>query len=247
MISISTRAGPPRLRPAARSPRPPRAPRHRRRLGLGRTLAAQHAGRTRALGDQAQPSAAAGEQLRGQLLEAARRGGEGLLEGLPDLPVGVGDQLLELAQRGLEVGPLALELLDVGQRLGVLLLGQRVDRPELLAAAGEPLQARPRAPRAPQRQRLGGRLRRELEPGGELAQLGLGLGGLVAGALQRRPRPRSGPRSRAAAGRELRLLLGAGAQLGGHVLARLAVGGQRGLEDGQLLGDRRRGRSMERS
>ena len=47
---------------------------------------------------------------------------------------------LQLRQRGLEVGALGLEALDVGERLLVLALGQRVDRPELLAAAAEALE-----------------------------------------------------------------------------------------------------------
>ena len=47
----------------------------------------------------------------------------------------------ELAQRGLQVVALAFELLDVLQRLLVLLLGERVDRAELLAAALQALDA----------------------------------------------------------------------------------------------------------
>ncbi len=70
-----------------------------------------------------------------------RRRLERLLEALADLTVGVGDQLVQLSQRGVEILALALELLDVGQRLLVFGLGERVDRSELLAAAGQPLQA----------------------------------------------------------------------------------------------------------
>ena len=47
----------------------------------------------------------------------------------------------QLAQRRLQVGPLALQLLDVLERLGVLVLGERVDRSELLAAAGQAFEA----------------------------------------------------------------------------------------------------------
>ena len=145
MISIST--------PSRSSSGAPRAPRassapscaaRRRRLVVGdrRRLTAEHARRPVALGDEAQATAAAGEQLAGQLLEVACGGLEGLLERLADLAVGVGDQLLELAQRRLEIGALALELLDVLDRLGVLLLRERVDRAELLAAPRESLDPR---------------------------------------------------------------------------------------------------------
>ena len=44
-----------------------------------------------------QSATAAGEELLGQLLEVAGRRGEGRLEGLADLAVGVADQRLELA------------------------------------------------------------------------------------------------------------------------------------------------------
>ncbi len=83
---------------------------------------------------------AAREQLCRELLEPAGRGREHLLESGADLAVSVGDQLLELTQRGLEIGALALELLHVLYRLGVFLLGQRVDGSELLAPTGEALQ-----------------------------------------------------------------------------------------------------------
>ena len=112
----------------------------RPRRSVRRRCAAEDARRTVALGDQAQAAAAAGEQPRGDLLEVARGGLEHLLEALPDLPVGVGDQLVQLAQCRLEIVALALELLDVGERLLVLGLSQRVDRSELLAPAGQPLE-----------------------------------------------------------------------------------------------------------
>src|SRR3712207_3382833 len=86
-----------------------------------------------------EPAAATREELGGELLEVLGGGGERLLERLADPAVGVPDQALQLAHRGLEVFALALELLDVGNCLLVLALGARVDRPELLAAAAQPL------------------------------------------------------------------------------------------------------------
>jgi len=63
-------------------------------------------------------------------------------EGLLDLLVGVGDQPLQLAQRGLQIRSLALEFLDVLERLRILLLRQRVHRAELLAPAIQALEPR---------------------------------------------------------------------------------------------------------
>ena len=124
----------------------------RRTRGRGpRVLAAEHRARAGVIADQPQPAAAAREELVDDLLEVARGRLEGLLEGLADAPVGLGDQRAELAQRGLEVPALGLELLDVGERLRVLVLGQRVDRAELLAAPRQPLDLRLPAPRAPRR------------------------------------------------------------------------------------------------
>jgi hypothetical protein len=111
----------------------------RRRLGVDALrrsgLAAEHARGSLALGHEPQPPAAAGKQLGGQLLERAGGGIERLLKRRLDLAVGIGDQLLELSQRGLQVATLGLELLDVGHGFGVLLLRERVDRAELLSAA----------------------------------------------------------------------------------------------------------------
>ena len=92
---------------------------------------------------------------------------------------------LQLAQRGLEVVALGLELLDVRERLVVLLLGQRVDRAELLAPAREALDARAQllgllGARAPRSAGSAG----EPEPLGERAELLVGLGGLVAHLLR---------------------------------------------------------------
>jgi hypothetical protein len=63
------------------------------------------------------------------LLEVRARSRERGLEAHADLAIGFGDQRLQLAQRGFEVGALGLELLDVGQRFGVLVLRERVDGP----------------------------------------------------------------------------------------------------------------------
>ena len=57
-----------------------------------------------------------------------------------DLAVGVADQARQLGERRLEVRALLLELVDVLERLRVLLLGERVDRAERLAAAGQALE-----------------------------------------------------------------------------------------------------------
>ena len=111
----------------------------RRVVGLGR--AAENGARAGVLAHEAQVAAAAREEVADDLLEVLGRRGEGLLEGLLDPAVRVADQLLELAQRGLEVVALALELLDVLQRLLVLLLRERVDRAELVAAALQALDA----------------------------------------------------------------------------------------------------------
>ena len=90
---------------------------------------------------------------------------------------------------------LGLELLDVRHGLLVLLLGQRVDRAELLAPAREPLDPGAAAPRA--RSSGSGSLgaaRLEAEPAGDLGQLALGLGGGVAHLLGGHLRAASRPR-----------------------------------------------------
>ena len=76
------------------------------------------------------------------LLEVARGDLEGLLEGLPDAAVGLADQAAQLREGGLEILALALELVDVLDRLLVLVLGQRVHGADALAPALEPLEAR---------------------------------------------------------------------------------------------------------
>src|SRR5262249_30027295 len=108
---------------------------------------------------------------------------EGLLESLLDPPVGVLDQALELAQRGLEILALRLELLDVLERLLVLGLRERVHRAELLAAALQALELLVQVVTLSLVKRGLGRLRFEpklLRQGGERR---LGVLGMVAGAL----------------------------------------------------------------
>ena len=118
------------------------AARRRGVLGVGRLLAARCTGARALALHQPQAAAAAREQVLDDLLEVLRRRLEGLLEALADALVGLGDQALQLGERRLQVAALLLELLDVGDGLVVLLLGQRVDRAELLAPPGEALDAR---------------------------------------------------------------------------------------------------------
>src|SRR4051812_26729806 len=75
------------------------------------------------------------------VLEVVRGRLERGLEALTDAAVGLLDQPLELGHGGLEGAALCLELLHVRARLVVPLLGERVDRTELLAPAGEALDA----------------------------------------------------------------------------------------------------------
>src|SRR5439155_25880310 len=105
------------------------------------------------------------------------------LERLADLAIGVADERAQLAQRGLEVLALAPELLDVGQGLGVLLLRERVDRTELLAAPAQALDARAQLLGGLLVERLGRRGGLEPQPLGELGQVVVGLGGGVARLL----------------------------------------------------------------
>ena len=168
----------------------------------GQRLAAEHRPRRLLFIDEPQASAAAREDVADELLEVACGRRERLLEGLLDLAVGLADHPAQLAQRRLQVAALALELLDVRERLGVLLLGERVDRAELLAPAGQPLA---RAPAA-RRLLLAERLRRlralrscsppcasasaQAEPLAHALQLELRLAGLIAQRAAPRPRPR---------------------------------------------------------
>ena len=96
-----------------------RAPRLRGGSPSG-ALAADDGARRLVGAHQAQPPAAAGEEVLDHLLEVPGGRGEGLLEALLDAPVGLLDEALELGQRTLEVPALGLELLDVRDRLLVL-------------------------------------------------------------------------------------------------------------------------------
>src|SRR5581483_516637 len=96
-------------------------------------LAAQHQARA-ALLDQAEAATPPREEVLDQLLEVSLGGLERLLERGADAAVRVGDQALELRERRLEVPPLLLELANVLEGLGILTLGERVDRAQRPAA-----------------------------------------------------------------------------------------------------------------
>ena len=123
-----------------------------------------------------------------------------------------------------------LELLDVLDRLGVLLLGERVDGPELLAPALQALDATREVGALGVGQRLAGGLGLESEPAGQPLE----LRARVAVPVARLLRLHLGARDLLAAGLQAcldaDLLLRAGAQLGGEALARVAVGDQLGVE-----------------
>ena len=144
---------------------------------------------------------------------------------------------LELAHRGLEVLALGLELLDVGDRFLVLALGERVDRPELLAAAAQPLDAALEVGACAFVERLVRRLGLEPELGGEAGELAACVGRPVARLLG----PDLAARDLLAAllqpRLDLRLLCRARPQLGRQPLSGLAVGAQLGLERGEPLAD----------
>ncbi len=179
------------------------------------------------------------------MLEVPRGGLERLLEALADLAVGVGDQLVQLAQRGLEIVALALELLDVRERLLVFGLGERVDRAELLAAAAQPLEPAASAPRAPPRRapRRRGRLRARAAPRAAEAPR-VDSSAPVPGPLQADLASVSALVALAQPRVQHRLLLSALLQLRRHVLAGLAVGAERELE---LLAGARRSPPRRRS
>src|SRR5215207_1932436 len=212
-------------------------------LGLGRLLdplvvggsallgAAQHGAWAGVLAYQPQPPPAAREQLADDLLEVLRGRRERLLERVADPLVGVADQALELAQGGLEVLALALELLDMLDRFRVLLLRERVDGPELLAPAPEPLDATLEVRALGVGQRLVGGLGLEAELRRQLLELAARV--LVAVARLLRPDFAAGHvlAARLQARLDLDLLLRARAQLGGEALAGVAVGDQLGVEN----------------
>jgi hypothetical protein len=105
------------------------------------------------------------------LLEVLRGSFVGLLEALTNPLVRVPDQALELGEGALEVLALALELLDVGDRLVVLLRCERVDRAELLAAAGEAVDTGGELGAAIVVERLLGGLRGQAKALGDLREL----------------------------------------------------------------------------
>ena len=123
-------------------------------------------------------------------------------------------------------------------RLGVLLLRERVHRPELLAAAGEPIEPGLEAFALLVVERLGCRRSLELELRGEATELLLGLGGAITGALK----PDLGLREGLALGVQPRLkrglLLRTAAEIRRDLLARLPVGRERGFELLVAGGDR---------
>jgi hypothetical protein len=119
----------------------------------------------------------------------------------------------------------------VGKRLVVLGLGQRVDRPELLAAALQALDPRAQALGGRRVQRFRRRLGLQPQPLRERPQL---LGGVVlgvAGLLGANLGGGDRLPTLAQARLDLRLLGRARAQLGGDTLTGLAVGGELGVED----------------
>ena len=144
----------------------------------------------------------------------------------------------QLAQGVLEVLALALELLDVRERLLVLVLRERVDRAELLAAALQALDPALQVRALGLGQRLGGRLGLEAQALGEAAELRAGVAGGVARLLGADLAAGDGLAALLQARVDLRLAGGARAQLAGQLLARRAVGLQLGAERLGLGGDR---------
>src|SRR5262249_53596020 len=128
------------------------------------------------LADQSQTSRAAREGLADQLLEVPRRRLVGLLESPLNLTIRVPDQGPKLAQRCLQIRPPGLELLGVAPRLRILLLGERIARPELLAPAPQPLHPAEQGPRLllAERKALGLLLRGQPQAFDDCAQLELG-------------------------------------------------------------------------
>ena len=125
------------------------------------------------------------------------------------------------------------------ERLRVLLLGQRVDRPELLAASRQTLQAGPELLALLGTSGSLGRdgFERQLaSPAGSArsARRPPGRGHAEAG-----PRPSvSTSLSRCSCAWSSASSLGARAKLGGDVLARLPIGGEVGVEPGPPVRDR---------
>src|SRR5262249_20822788 len=89
---------------------------------------------------QAQPALAAGEERGRNFLEVLADASEGLLEAALDRLRQLRAKLLELLEALLEILPLLYQLLDALLLALVLLLGERIDLAERLAAAAELLQ-----------------------------------------------------------------------------------------------------------
>ena len=168
--------------------------------------------------------------MRDDVLEVARRGVERLLEALADPAVCLADQAAQLGERGLQVGALLLELLDVCHRLLVLARRERVDRAELLPAPGEALYARLELREPRLFQRLGERRGRRGVQAKSLhdpVQVGVPLRRGVARLLRADLRGCDGLACLAKPALELSLLAGAGAELGRGGLPALLVLGER--------------------
>src|SRR5205085_200457 len=122
----------------------------------------------------------------------------------------------QLAQRRLEILAARLELLDVLDRLRVLILRQRIHRSQLLAPPGETFDPRRKRPRLLLLQWLGAAVlaallelwKHELEPAGDLRELISGLRDPVAHTLRRDLRFRDGLRAAPELRLDLRLLAG---------------------------------------
>ena len=127
------------------------------------------------------------------------------------------------------------------ERLLVLVLGERVDRAELLAAAVQALDPGLEVGALVVVERLLGRLGLEPELGREAGELAPGLGGAVARLLGADLAARDLLAALLQPRLDLGLLGGARAQLAGELLAGLAVGAQLGLERLDPGGDGRAG------
>ena len=131
------------------------------------------------------------------------------------------------------------------ERLLVLGLRKRVDRPDLLAAALQPLDPALQVRALGLGQRLGGRLGLQPEPLGQAAELRAGVAGGVARLLGADLAARDGLAALLQPGVDLLLAGGAGAQLAGELLAGRAVGLELGAERLGLRRDRA-ARGLER-
>src|SRR5918999_3293831 len=203
------------------------------RIRLGRVrgvLAGDHRARAVLGVDEPQPAAAAREQVLDDVLEVLGGRLEGLLEALPDPPVGLLYEARELGEGGLQVAALALELLDVRDSLLVLLLGERVHGAELLAAALKPLDAGGEGLAVLGGEGLRSRFRAKAQVPGDGGQLTLDLGRAVAHLLGRHLGGGDRLARLAQAGLDAGFLVGARAQGGRDLLAAGDVRVELGLE-----------------